>query len=82
MPNIFTYFLATSLFHDSNFLFYLFKNIYYSSDDKKIYLQCRRPQFSPWVWKSPWRREWQPIPVFLPRKFHAQTMGSKKMGHN
>ena len=39
MTNIFTYFLATSLFHESNFLFYLFKNIYYSSDDKKIYLQ-------------------------------------------
>ena len=22
--------------------------------------------------KIPWRREWQPIPVFLPGKFHGQ----------
>ena len=20
----------------------------------------------PWVWKVPWRKEWQPTPVFLP----------------
>ena len=25
--------------------------------------------FDPWVGKIPWRREWQPIPVFLPREF-------------
>ena len=29
-------------------------------------------QFNPWVGKIPWRRKWQPIPVFLPRKFHGQ----------
>jgi len=23
-------------------------------------------------WKIPWRRKWQPIPVFLPEKFHGQ----------
>ena len=31
--------------------------------------QCRRPKrcrFDPWVWKIPWRRAWQSIPVFLP----------------
>ena len=29
-------------------------------------LQCRRPGFSPWVaGKIPWRRAWQPTPVFL-----------------
>ena len=21
------------------------------------------PKFDPWVWKIPWRREWQPTPV-------------------
>ena len=26
----------------------------------------------PWVGKIPWRREWQPTPVFLPGKFHGQ----------
>ena len=28
--------------------------------------QCRRPGFSPWVGKIPWRRAWQPTPVFMP----------------
>jgi len=26
----------------------------------------QRPGFNSWVGKIPWRREWQPIPVFLP----------------
>ena len=26
----------------------------------------RRPQFYSWVRKIPWRRQWQPTPVFLP----------------
>ena len=29
-------------------------------------LPAGRPGFDPWVGKIPWRREWQPIPVFLP----------------
>ena len=29
-------------------------------------------QFHPWVRKIPWRREWQPIPVFWPGESHAQ----------
>ena len=32
----------------------------------RICLQCRRPRFNPWVKKIPWRRKWQPTPVFLP----------------
>ena len=28
--------------------------------------------FDPWVGKIPWRRAWQPTPVFLPGKFHGQ----------
>ena len=39
---------------------------------QRICLQWRRPEFSPWVRKIPWRREWQPTPVFLPGKFHGQ----------
>ena len=34
--------------------------------------QCRRFRFNPWVRKIPWRRKWQPIPVFLPGKSHGQ----------
>ena len=35
-------------------------------------LQCRRRGFDPWVRKIPWRRAWQPTPVFLPGKSHGQ----------
>ena len=35
---------------------------------QRICLQCRRPGFGPWVSKIPWRRKWQPPPVFLPGK--------------
>ena len=35
-------------------------------------LQCRRPGFHPWVGKIPWRRKWQPTPVFLPGKSHGR----------
>ena len=37
--------------------------------------KCRRLQrcrFDPWMGKIPWRRQWQPTPVFLPGKFHGQ----------
>ena len=27
---------------------------------------------NPWVGKFPWRREWQPTPMFSPREFHGQ----------
>ena len=32
----------------------------------KNLLQCRRLWFDPWFGKIPWRRAWQPTPVFLP----------------
>ena len=38
----------------------------------KNLLQCRRPVFSPWVGKIPWRGAWQPTPVFMPGEFHGQ----------
>ena len=28
----------------------------------------------PVVRKTPWRREWQPIPVFLPGEFHGHRI--------
>ena len=34
--------------------------------------RCRRHGFNPWVRKIPWRRKWQPTPVFLPGKSHGQ----------
>ena len=45
--------------------------------------------FSPWVGQIPWRRPWQPTPVFLPRESPwtqepggLQSMGPQKIGHN
>ena len=32
----------------------------------------RRRGFDPWIRKIPWRRKWQPTPVFLPGKSHRQ----------
>ena len=43
----------------------------------------QRPRFDPWVGKIPWRREWQPTPVFLPGEFHGQRSleGFSPWGH-
>ena len=38
----------------------------------RIHLQCRRSRFSYWVGKIPWRRAWQPTPVFLPGESRGQ----------
>ena len=35
-------------------------------------LPSRRLRFNPWVRKVPWRRKWQPTPVFLPGRSHGQ----------
>ena len=39
--------------------------------------------FDPWVGKIPWRRKWQPTPVFLPGKSHGQRglVGYSPWGH-
>ena len=34
--------------------------------------RCQRPGFDPWVRMMPWRRKWQPTPVFLPGESHGQ----------
>ena len=39
---------------------------------KESACQCRRCMFNLWVRKTPWKRAWQPTPVFLPGGFHGQ----------
>ena len=34
--------------------------------------RCKRHGFNPWVRKIPWRRAWQPTPVFLPGESQGQ----------
>ena len=42
-----------------------------------------RRMFDPWVGKIPWRRKWQPTPVFLSGEAHGQRIleGYSPMGH-
>ena len=49
---------------------------------------CRRLQFDTWFGNIPWRRKWQPTPVFMSGKFHEQRSleghsprGCKTAGH-
>ena len=59
---------------------------------KKTHLQCRRCRrcrLDPWIGKVPWRRDWQPTPVFLPGKSHGQRRlavyipwGHERVGHD
>ena len=54
------------------------------SEGKESACQCKwRPRFHPWVRKIPWRRAWQPTPVFLPRESHGQRslVGYSPWGH-
>ena len=42
---------------------------------KELTCQCRRHKrlrFDPWIGKIPWRKAWQPTPVFLPGESHGQ----------
>ena len=50
---------------------------------KESVCQCRGSGFDPWVEKIPWRREWQPTPVFLPGEFRGQRslVGYSPWGH-
>ena len=54
-----------------------------SSVSKRVCLQCRRPGFSSWVGKIPWRRKWQSTPVFCPGECHGQRSlaGYSLRGH-
>ena len=46
--------------------------------------RCKRHRFNPCVRKIPWRRKWQPTPVFLLGESHGQRslVGYSPWGHN
>ena len=52
--------------------------------------EIQRCGFNPWIRKIPWRRKWQPTPVFFPGKSHGQrslvgyiqSMGLQRVGHD
>ena len=53
---------------------------------KELTCQCRRHKrlgFNPWAGKIPWRRAWQPTPVFLAGESYGQRSlaGYSPWGH-
>ena len=55
----------------------------------RIRLQCRSCRFHLWVRKIPWRKKWQPAPVFLLGKIpwteepgKLESKGSQRVRHN
>ena len=53
------------------------------SSGKESACQSRRHWSDPWFGKIPWRRKWQPTPIFLPEKSHGQRslVGLKRVKH-
>jgi len=56
------------------------------ASSKEPTCQCRRLkrlELNPWVGKIPWRRVWQPTPVYLPGESHGQRSleGYSPWGH-
>ena len=55
---------------------------------KESSCQCRRHEFDPWVREIPWRRKWQPTPVFLlgnpwtEKACGATLHGVTRVGHS
>ena len=68
---------------------YVHKGLHRWLSGKESACQCRRCGFDPWVGKIPWRKKWQPTPVFLLGKIpwteepgRLQSMWSKRVGDN
>ena len=68
------------------------KGLYKWCTGKESVCQCernKRCRFNAWVRKIPWRKKWQPTPVFLPGESHEKRSlvgyspcGSQKVGHD
>ena len=76
------FFTGTEQFN-KYFLFFSLLFLYWASLMAMNLLAIQRPRFNPWVRKIPWRRKWQPTPVFLPGESHGQRSleGYSPWGH-
>ena len=75
--DFFFFFLPLSLW-GRPICIYVYTCTYFAdgASGKEPACQCRRHErhgLDPWVEKMPWRRKWQPIPVFLP----GESLGQK-----
>ena len=61
------------IYHVEASVTFLYLEIYTSlvAQTVKCLPASRRPEFDPWVRKIPWRRKWQPTPVFMSGKSHG-----------
>ena len=51
--------------------------------EKNLHCKCKKQEFNPWIGKIPWRRKWQPTPVFLSGKSHGQrSLTDCRVGHD
>ena len=68
----------TNKMHIAEILVMLTRNMWIvpgGTSGKEPACQCRKHKsyrFDPWVRKMPWRRAWEPTPVFLPGESHGQ----------
>ena len=64
------------------FSFGLHSGLHWWFSGKEPTCQCRRHRFDPWARKIPWRKKWQPTPVFLSEKSHGlrSLVGSSPWG--
>jgi len=56
-------------------IFHFYLGLLGDTSSEESTCQCRRHKrhgFNPRVGKIPWRRKWQPTPVFLPRESHER----------
>ena len=86
--------IRSKIFHLNVFAFIYILFIFLGhASGKELTCQCRRHKrcgFDPWVGKIPWRRKWQPTPVFFPGKLTPwteepgglQSMGSQRVRHD
>ena len=81
-----THLVAPSGWPWANYIPNLFIGFPGGTSGKEPACQCRRLKrhgFNPRIRKIPWRRPWQPTPVFLPGEFHGQRnlAGYSPWGH-
>src|SRR5574337_516527 len=67
----------------TDFVFAIVIGLRWWLSGKESTCRHRRYGFDAWVRKIPWRRKWQPTPVFLPEKSHGQRKlaGYSPWGH-
>ena len=67
--------------YENTYLFFLASQV--ALGIKNLHANAGDMGSNPWVGRTPWRRKWQPSPVFLPGESqgHRSLTGYVPMGH-